>query len=169
MGFHFVPTDQLAPRPVSTPLVSVVSSLEDSSFVTAPVSWLFVGIGALIWRGKTRALWQEYGFDKDVFRLLLKMRGGSSRVKLLKALLVPKDRLQLAKEIGLDWKTVDRHTKMLQEYGLIQEQVNVGRNIRLYTLTKVGEMLLNILDKMEEFEKEYTDVLYRGTTAQESK
>jgi DNA-binding HxlR family transcriptional regulator len=131
------------------------ATFENVSYATAPASWLILGIGVWVWRGKARILFQNAGFDKDVFRLLLRTKGGNSRTKLLKALLSPKDRMQLSKEVGIDWKAVDRHLKVLQEFGLIYEQVNSKTNARLFAITKVGELLLNILDKIEELEKEY--------------
>jgi len=102
-------------------------------------------------------LFRNAGFDKDVFRLLLRTKGGNSRVKLLKALLSPKDRSMLSKELGLDWKAVNRHLKLLQEFGLIREEVNIKTSMRLFTLSKIGEMLLNVLENMEELEKEYNN------------
>lgn len=65
--------------------------------------------------------------------------------------------MQISRELGLDWKAVDRHLKVIQEFGLIREEVNVQTNIRLFGLTKVGEILLNVLEKMEELEKEYNN------------
>lgn len=137
--------------------MSYGASFENSSYFAAPTSWLFLGIGIWIWRGKARILFRNAGFDKDVFRLLLRTKGGNSRVKLLKALLSPKDRSMLSKELGLDWKAVNRHLKLLQEFGLIREEVNIKTSMRLFTLSKIGEMLLNVLENMEELEKEYNN------------
>ena len=48
--------------------------------------------------------WTNTGFDKDVFKLLMRMKGGTSRLKVLNALsAAPKDRLQLSRDqFGLE-------------------------------------------------------------------
>lgn len=66
-----------------------------------------------------RSRWKNAGFDADSFRLIVKMKGGPTRLSILKALAAPKDRLQLANELGLDWKTVDHHIRVLGDYGFI--------------------------------------------------
>lgn len=129
------------------------SRLENSSYLTAPASWLILGLGVWMWRGKARTLFRNAGFDKDVFKLLLRTKGGNSRTKLLKALLTPKDRMQLSRELGIDWKAIDRHLKVLQEFGLIHDEAHVKISGRLFALTKLGEMLLNVLEKIEELER----------------
>ena len=135
-------------------LILYGANLENSSYIIAPVSWLLVGTGLWIWRGRTRALFQNAGFDKDVFKLLLRTKGGNSRTELLKALLTPKDRMQLSKELGIDWKAIDRHLKVLQKFGLIQEEADMKANRKRFVITKIGQMLLNVLEEMKELEKE---------------
>lgn len=148
-------TDNVVVRAQTNFLMSFATNFENLSYFIAPASWFFVGFGVWVWKGKARTLFRDAGFDKDVFRLLVRTKGGKSRVRLLKTLMLPKDRMELSKELGLDWKAVDRHLRVLQEFGLIQEVVNIQTSTRLFGLTKVGEILLNVLEKMEELEKEY--------------
>jgi len=78
----------------------------------------------------------------------MKMKGGATRIKVLNTLTTPKDRLQLAEELGVDWKTVDRHVQILNKYGFVREQAAYG-TVRLYEVTPMGRMLLNLFDDLE--------------------
>jgi len=122
----------------------------DRSLALAPCSWVFVG-GLWIWRGRMKSRWEALGFDSEVFELFVRMRGGKTRVKLLNSLLIPKDRFQLAKELGLDWKAVDRQVMMLNKFGFVCEQKAYGR-VRIYELTSVGKMLLRLFQNLNEEE-----------------
>jgi hypothetical protein len=117
------------------------------SLLLAPVSWVLLG-GAWIWRGRVRSRYTEMGFGSDVFELFMKMKGGATRIKVLNTLSTPKDRLQLAEELGVDWKTVDRHVQILNRYGFVREQAAYG-TVRLYEVTPIGKMLLNLFDDLE--------------------
>jgi predicted ArsR family transcriptional regulator len=86
------------------------------------------------------------GFEQDVFRLLTSTRGAGTRVALLEAMSVPKDRLQLANELGTDWNVVDRHVKILMQHGLIAEDRAYGR-VKFYRMTDSGKTLLDLLKK----------------------
>lgn len=122
----------------------------EGSLALAPGSWVLVG-GLWIWRGRMKSRWEALGFDSEVFELFVRMKGGKTRVKLLNSLLIPKDRFQLAKELGLDWKAVDRHVVMLNKYGFVHEQAAYGR-VRIYELTPVGKLLLQLLQNLDEEE-----------------
>lgn len=124
----------------------------EGSLAAAPSSWVLVG-GLWIWRGKMRSRWEALGFDSQVFELFVRMRGGKTRVKLLSSLLIPKDRFQLANELDLDWKAVDRHIMMLDKFGFVHEEAAFGR-VRIYELTTVGKMLLKLLQSLNEEEGE---------------
>lgn len=76
---------------------------------------------------------------------MTKMKGSSNRVMLLRSLGQPKDRLQLARNLSLDWKTVDHHVRVLLENNLIQESIAYG-NVRIYQLTTAGRSVLKVLD-----------------------
>ena len=116
------------------------------STVVAPISWVAV-IGAWIWRGRAKSDWSRRGLNQDLFKLLLQMKGGDTRTTILKALLTPKDRFQLAKDLGLDWTTIDYHVQVLSKYGLVREKTAYG-NVKLYELTPIGTTLLNALEEM---------------------
>lgn len=118
-----------------------------TSVVSAPASWIAV-VGIWVWRGRMRAKWQEVGFDRDVFKLFMKMKGGGTRIQVLKNLRSPKDRAQIAQELGLDWRTIDDHVKRLRNHGFIREKSSYG-NVRIYELTPMGNALLGLIDDME--------------------
>ena len=126
---------------------SSVKYAQTLSLLAAPVAWVLLG-GAWVWRGRVRARYSEMGFGSDVFELFMKMKGGSTRIAVLNKLLIPKDRLQLAEELGVDWKTVDRHVQILNKYGFVREQASYG-TVRLYEVTPIGKMVLNLFDDLE--------------------
>ena len=125
---------------------SLLDEFKTASILLAPICWILLG-GAWVWRGRVRARYSELGFGSDVFELFMKMKGGATRVKVLNTLTTPKDRLQLADELGVDWKTVDRHVQILNKYGFVREQSAYG-SVRLYELTPLGKMLLNLFDDL---------------------
>jgi DNA-binding transcriptional ArsR family regulator len=127
-------------------LLTIAQFFEARSLVLAPTSWFFVG-GMWIWRGRMKSKWTDLGFDSDVFGLFVKMKGAKTRIRLLDALSAPKDRLQLAQELGLDWKAVDRHIEILDKYGFVHETVAYGK-VRMYALTSTGKLLLQLLDEL---------------------
>lgn len=118
----------------------------NDSYVVAPVSWAAL-CAAWIWRGKHRSRWNSSGFTEDSFDLLLKMKGGPTRLKLLNALVAPRDRSQLAQEMGMDWKSVDRHVQLLLRYSFIKEVQSFG-SVKVYSLTSEGDKLLNLVKEM---------------------
>jgi predicted transcriptional regulator len=126
----------------------VIGAAQRSSLFVAPASWIFV-VGAWIWRGRVRARWREVGFESDVFELFIKMKGGATRIKLLNALEVPKDRLQVAQEVGIDWKAVDRHMQILNKYGFVHEKATYG-TAKVYEVTPLGNLLLRLYEELEE-------------------
>ena len=136
---------------ISLPSISAVSlerDLQSSALFLAPICWLLLG-GALVWRGRVRTAYSEMGFGSDVFELFMKMKGGATRIKVLNTLATPKDRLQLAQELGVDWKTIDRHVQILNRYGFVSEQAAYG-TVRLYQVTPMGKMLLNLFSELDE-------------------
>jgi DNA-binding MarR family transcriptional regulator len=127
-----------------------INSILNVSYIVAPISWTVLST-MWIWRGKTRARWNSSGFNQDSFDLLVKMKGGTTRLKLLDALGSPKDRSQLAQELEMDWKAVDRHIQLLIKYNFIREDASFGA-IKLYILTADGEKLLRLIKDMTEFD-----------------
>lgn len=115
-----------------------------------PALWsLTLSMGVWVWKGRTRMAWTNTGFDKDVFKLLMRMKGGTSRLKVLNALsAAPKDRLQLSRELNLDWKTIDRHIAILHNHGLIEERGTFANNIKIFVLTDRGKALTKLVDDL---------------------
>lgn len=68
---------------------------------------------------------------------------------MLKKLSEPKDRLQLAKDLNVDWKTIDYHTSILLRHGLIREQTAYG-NVKIYELTAIGLKFLKVAEELSE-------------------
>ena len=101
-----------------------------------------------VWRGKVRSRWESLGFDSAVFELFTRMKGAKTRLSLLDALSVPKDRMRLARELGVDWRAIDYHIYRLSKCGLVQEDRAFG-NVKLYGLTTSGETLLRLLREFE--------------------
>ncbi len=99
---------------------------------------------ALIWRGKIRSAWCKMGYDYETFRLVARMKGSPVRVKLLSSLASGKNRLQLANELDVDWKTIDNHIDTLTRNGLIEEKSIVG-TARYYALSEHGRRVLALL------------------------
>lgn len=130
----------------SSPFASAFEDARDASPLTFPLSWSVVGL-VWIWRGRIRSRWTNAGLDSGSFRLILRMKGGPTRLSILKALGSPKDRLQLANELSLDWKTVDHHIRVLIEYGFINATSSYGSTV-LYGLTRQGETLLKLMDEL---------------------
>jgi predicted transcriptional regulator len=113
---------------------------------TALISWVVFG-AALIWRGHVRSVWGQSRFSYDTFRLLVKMRGGQTRLKLMRSLNPPKNKLQLATALEIDWKAVDRHVQVLQKNGLIQAASTSGTST-FYEITEKGRSLLQVLEQL---------------------
>jgi predicted transcriptional regulator len=122
----------------------VTDSIYGSSHVILPITWGAVA-GTLIWRGKIRSQWRKQGYDYDTFRLVAKMRGSPTRVRLLNLVLSEqKNKLQMARELDVDWKTVDNHIGMLMQTGLVEEKVAVGTT-KYYSITENGKKILLLL------------------------
>ncbi len=126
---------------------TLLREAQSISLLLAPICWILLG-GAWIWRGRVRSQWTRMGFGSDVFELFMKMKGGATRIKVLNTLTTPKDRLQLAEELGVDWKTVDRHVQILSRYGFVREQATYG-TLKLYEVTPMGKMMLNLFEELE--------------------
>ncbi|MEP0826212.1 MAG: helix-turn-helix transcriptional regulator [Nitrososphaera sp.] len=70
-----------------------------------------------------------------------------------------KNKLQLAKELNVDWKTIDNHIDMLLEARLVEEKNRIGTT-RYYSLTRSGEKVLSLLAASED--KESNNLLGNG-------
>lgn len=65
----------------------------------------------------------------------------------MKALTRPKNKLQLARQLGIDWKAVDGHMSKLVSYGLVSEVAVVG-TCRLYAITQKGQCALDLVSEI---------------------
>jgi len=150
-------TPLVAPASAGGAITSLSNSVERSrpilgffqanSYGFAAGGWVF--IGTIIWRGRIRSTWRRLGFEQDVFRLVASSRGARTRITLLEAMAAPKDRLQLANELGTDWNVVDRHVKILAQYGLVTEERAYGK-VKFYRMTESGRNLLKLLEESNE-------------------
>lgn len=61
------------------------------------------------------------------------------------ALSAPKDRLQLAQELGLDWKAIDYQVRRLNKQEFVREQSAYGK-VKVYELTETGKQLLLLFE-----------------------
>jgi len=130
----------------------LVTAIANNPFILVFTS-LTILAGALIWRDHVRSVWNRGSFDYDTFRLLVRMKGGRARVNLLRSLGEQKNKLQLAKELGMDWKDVDRNIQILLKYGLIRESESVGK-VKYYSLTPDGNKVLELLEELNNVNQE---------------
>ena len=128
-----------------TLVASPLSEIYDKSLYLFPATWGVV-IGLLIWKGKTRSIWTRQGYDHDMFKLVMSMRGSATRVRLLELLEVPKNKLQLAHELGMNWKTIDNHMSLLHRRGLVDELALVGTS-KYFIISERGKRLLALISE----------------------
>lgn len=115
------------------------------------VSALSGALGMLAFKGYVRRVWSRNYFDYDVFRLVVRMRGAVTRQRILRQLQQPMNRHQLARELGMDWKSVDRHVDLLMRHGLLEPVEGSGE--RAYRLSERGRRLLELLEEFDELER----------------
>ncbi len=120
----------------------------DHAYQVSVGGWFLV-VGALYWRGHVKSAWRRMGFEHDIFKLFSQMKGSKTRVAMLNSLAFPKDRLQLARELGCDWNVADRHIRILLEHGLISEEKAYGK-VKFYQLTANGKDLLELMKRFQE-------------------
>lgn len=132
------------PSSSSSQISLLLSTVYESSPFLLPISWGAVG-GTLLWRGKVKSTLSKQGYDYNTFRLVAKMRGSPMRVKLLYALAeTQRNKLQLAQEFNVDWKTVHNHIEVLSRNNFVQEVEAVG-TAKYYTITEHGRKILSLL------------------------
>ena len=92
---------------------------------------------------------ERANYETAVLVLLSLSRGAESRKKILIALLSgPKNCSQIAREVGLDWWTVQKHLRCLMKENLVKSS-DFG-NSKFYRLTQKGEEAIKaILPKGE--------------------
>lgn len=134
---------QLVASPQANLASAFYSPIYESAQYILPITWGAIA-GTLIWRGKVRSAWCKQGYDYDTFRLVARMKGSPIRVRLLNSVATAKNRLQLANELNVDWKTIDNHLEILTKSGLVEEKAIVGTT-RYYILTEHGRRILLLL------------------------
>jgi DNA-binding transcriptional ArsR family regulator len=125
---------------IQTSTLTGKPELETHERIASPSAW--------IWRGRVKSRWESLGFDSGTFDLFMKMKGARTRSNLLYALSNPRDRLQLAHQLGVDWKVVNYHIGLLSRCALVHEDSVLGRT-RMYSLTTLGESLLRLLGEFD--------------------
>lgn len=126
------------------PPAQVSDTVYDSSAYILPITWGAVG-GTLLWREKVRSAWSKQGYDYDTFKLVTKMQSNPTRIRLINAINnSSKNKLQLAKELEVDWKTMDNHVVMLLQSRLVAEEKVVGTS-KYYAITHSGAKVLSLL------------------------
>ncbi|MGI0038276.1 MAG: hypothetical protein ACREAO_00540 [Nitrososphaera sp.] len=123
--------------------VPIMKPIYDSSPYLLPLTWGAL-IGVIVWKGKVRSIWKKRGYDYDIFKVVARMRGSPMRVQLLKIMELPKNKLQLAKELNVDWRTIDNHVETLMKNGLVEEMAQVGTS-RYYIISEHGKKVLGLL------------------------
>ncbi|MEM2141415.1 MAG: winged helix-turn-helix domain-containing protein [Nitrososphaera sp.] len=131
----------------SDPLSSLLYAVYDRSLYLASASWIVL-VGLAIWKGSTRKLWTMRGYDYDVFKVFARMRGSEARIRILKALQMPKNRLQIAKELDMHWESIDNHINVLMRYGLVKEMISIG-TAKYLTVTDRGKEILQLLERSD--------------------
>lgn len=101
---------------------------------------------------QARSLFISKGFNTDIYKLMIKMRGGSSRLTLLQHLDSPKHRFELSEVTGIDWKEVDRQIGVLEKHMLIKMYAQSGA-VKLYEMTEQGRLLLKVIDELNSSER----------------
>ena len=113
-------------------------------------SWLGFGVVLAFWRGSYgRSAWRKAGLDKNVYDLMVKMRGGNSRLRLLRNLESPRQRNELSQLTGMDWKEVDRQVYLLQSYGLVSVYAESG-SVKMFKLTEQGHLFLKLMGELNQ-------------------
>jgi len=134
-----------------------------NSYSLAAVSWAVLGIS--FFRQGISRRWRSLGFDRNVFQLMVTMRGAQSRLALLNYLSEPKHKTELSKLSGLDWKEVDRELNLLLRFGLISLHAQSG-SVKIYRLSEQGKLLLKLILELKQ--KTPMSVALRSSTDSES-
>ncbi|MCD6536326.1 MAG: hypothetical protein J7K49_04755 [Thaumarchaeota archaeon] len=149
IALYFYAVIQLSIRIGRPPLIGGIrtQTLFFTSAYTALGSWMFIA-ATLAFKGIVKHLWCKNKLDYEVFKLLVRMRGSSTRIRILRLLEKPMNRLMLARQLKLDWKAIDRHVEVLEKKGLIQRLGTRKGRGELYILTEKGRTALELLEKL---------------------
>jgi DNA-binding transcriptional ArsR family regulator len=98
-------------------------------------------------RSQAKKAFAKLGFGGEVYDLMIGMRGGGSRLLLLRNLDSPRHRSELAELTRIDWREVDRQLSVLEKYGLVKLSIETG-TVKLYQVTQQGKLLLNLIQEL---------------------
>jgi DNA-binding transcriptional ArsR family regulator len=112
----------------------------------AVVSWTAV-VATIVLGRSGKGIFAKKGFQDEVYNLIVKMRGGESRLAILRSLETPRHRYDLSGATGLDWKEVDRQLSILENYGLVKIHAQSG-SVKLYQITEQGRILIKLVDDL---------------------
>lgn len=76
---------------------------------------------------KTLASWNIWSIkDRELLNLMVARKGGKTTTKIIDKILEwPKNKNQLAKELGMDYKTISYHIDIMKEHDyLLEEKCN---------------------------------------------
>lgn len=119
-------------------------TVNENALFLSILSW--IAVSALLYRNNIKKILLTNGFDHNIFDIMLKMRGGNTRMKILQKITYPKNRKQIAEEMGMDWKAVDRHINTMLRLQLVNEMVQLG-NATFYIRNEKGTKLLKTLEQ----------------------
>jgi DNA-binding HxlR family transcriptional regulator len=146
--------------PCATPPKQPELAVFPTSFAIISVSsWAAFGFALAFWRqqgsgNSLRFSLTNAGFDKNVYDLMVKMRGSGSRLSILQGLVeAPRHRNQLSEITGIDWKEVDRQVGLLERYGFVSVNAQAGP-IKEYKLTEQGRLLVKLMDELGKTQQE---------------
>jgi len=60
---------------------------------------------------------------------------------MLRLLVSPKNKLQLSKDLGIDWKAIDRHVDRMRKFGLVQVVDTAGTSTTFVLSQKDANVL----------------------------
>jgi len=91
---------------------------------------------------------EKGSYETAVLVLLSLSRGAESRKRILVTLLTePKNCNQIAKEVGLDWWTVQKHLRSLLKENIIKS--SAFGNSKFYKLSSMGEEVIRALQSSD--------------------
>jgi DNA-binding transcriptional ArsR family regulator len=118
-----------------------------NSIALSFTSWAVLGI--TFFRQGISRRWRSLGFDRDVFRLMVTMRGARSRLTILRYLNEPRHKTELSNLSGLNWKEVDRQLNLLLRFGLVTLHARSG-SVKIYRLSEQGKLLMKLIIELKE-------------------
>lgn len=89
------------------------------------------------------ANWLDYGLDRDTIDLMITKRGANSRFRIMENLDIPRNRENIARATGIDWREVTREIGVLENHGLVYLSDTNGK-VKKYVLTGKGRITVTL-------------------------